>query len=255
MPMSPRLLRPVAAGGFNPSRLAGLGGWWDATDASTYTLDTGVTEWRDKSGLGQKWSQSTGANQPTVNATGIGGKAALSFNGSSSWMNLGSQNIGGNDLFAEAANAFALYIVTKSVATDSTARTLFAKASGTTATRTLQLFLNNGSNGNFTAIVRGETRNASSLPFLSSNTDGMFLFSWAGSAGQFRFNSNTATAAAGAASLESENVTLGARTSSSPTVFWSGLIGEIIFYNRVLPSAEQSRLFQYLNAKWGLSLT
>jgi hypothetical protein len=254
MPMSPRLLRPVAAGGFNPSRLAGLGGWWDATDASTYTLDTGVTEWRDKSGLGQKWSQSTGANQPTVNATGIGGKAALSFNGSSSWLNLGSQNIGGNNLFAEAANAFAIYVVTKNTDTSAAARTLVAKAGGSLANRTLQVFLSNPSTGVLNVAVRG-AQTISSANFLPANTDGLMLFSWSGSAAELRFNNATNSPSVSTAALESENVTLGARTASSPTVFWSGLIGEIIFYNRVLPSAEQSRLFQYLNAKWGLSLT
>jgi hypothetical protein len=48
---------------------------------------------------------------------------------------------------------------------------------------------------------------------------------------------------------------LGARTASSPQIFWVGLIGELVFYNKAISSSEQSALFAYLNAKWGLSLT
>lgn len=254
MPMSPRLLRPRAAAStaFDPRAISGIGGWFDATDASTYTLDTGVTEWRCKAVSGQKWSQTTGASQPTLNSTGIGGKAALSFSGSSQWMNLGSQTIGGNDLFASAGNPFSVYIVCRSTTGSGGGKTLIAKGSGAAATRTCQLLQNNET---LTVVARGSLTTSSTNIFPQS-TSGVCRLVWNGSAMTAAFNNDTLSITNGtAASVESENITLGCRTASAPSIFWIGLIGEVIFYGKAISSAEQSALFSYLNAKWGLSLT
>jgi hypothetical protein len=64
--MSARFLRPRASGGFLPSRIANLAGWWDMAVASTYTLNgTGISEWRDRiSSL--VVSQATAGNQPQL---------------------------------------------------------------------------------------------------------------------------------------------------------------------------------------------
>jgi hypothetical protein len=45
-----------------------VGLWYDAADASTITVSTGVSEWRDKSGNARHLSQATGANQPAWNS-------------------------------------------------------------------------------------------------------------------------------------------------------------------------------------------
>jgi len=243
MPMSPRLLRPTLSG-FDPRRLANLGGWWDATDSSSYTLGTGVTEWRDKSGLGQAFTQTTGASQPTVNATGINSKPALSFDGSNDFMTLGSATIGGNNLFAEAANAFSIYLITQSAGVGS----FFAQAVSTEAQRVLQCFRGAPNS----SIIRGTGSNPVTL---TENIPLLVAMSWDGTAATARSNNSTGTATVGAAAYSSDNILIGARSSASPALFLNGRISEIIFYNRVLGSAEQSRLFQYLNAKWGLSLT
>jgi hypothetical protein len=246
--MSPRLLRPIASGGFNPRRLANLGGWWDATDSSTYTLDTGVTEWRDKSGLGQAFTQTSGASQPALNSTGINSKPALSFDGSNDWMDLGSGTIGGNNLLAEAANAYSLFIICNSI-TGST--TLLAKSSATGALRTLQIIPLSGS---LSTTIRGTAQNQAAGTF-PENTRLMFALSWNGSSMEWRIANTSGTANVGSAAVEAQNVTLGARTASSPAVFFNGLIGEVIFYNRAISATERGSLFRYFNAKWGLSLT
>lgn len=248
MPMNPRLLRPTSGGRFDPRRISGIGAWFDATDSSTYTLDTGVTEWRCKAVSGQKFSQAIGASQPAINSTGIGGKAALSFDGSNDWMNLGSQTIGGNNLFAEAANSFSLIVVCR---LNSGLSGPLAKASATNAQRTFQYV---SFNGDMNTVLRGSNRlfDAGSFP---ATTDLMTYLRWDGSTMSWRIGNTTGTANVGSAAVESENVTLGCRTASSPAVFWNGTIGEVIFYNKALSSLEQSSLFLYFNAKWGLSLT
>jgi hypothetical protein len=245
-PMDNRLLRPRASGGFTPRLLANLGGWWDATDSSSYTLDTGVTQWRDKSGLGQVLTQSVGANQPTINSTGIGGKPALSFNGLTNFMTLGSATIGGNNLFAEAANSYSIYIVHRFA----TSGTLLAQAVSDAAQRVLQVLVTSNS---LTAVVRGGS--VSGGVGNPANVDGLYAATWTGSVFTNRFNNTTATVSVGASSYATDDILVGARTSSAPFLHMNGRIGEIIFYNRVLSASEQSRLFTHLNTKWGLSLT
>lgn len=89
MPMNARLLRPLASG-FNPRSIAGLALWLDAADASTVTLDTGVSVWADKSGNGRNASQSTGNNQPIYTAAGPNGKNVLTFDGTNDTMTTAS---------------------------------------------------------------------------------------------------------------------------------------------------------------------
>lgn len=78
MPMSPRLLRPRAAGGFDPRAIADLGLWLDASDTSTVTLNgSTVSEWRSKGARSVAATQSTASLQPTYSVSAVNGRAAL----------------------------------------------------------------------------------------------------------------------------------------------------------------------------------
>ena len=77
MAMNPKLLRPRVSG-FNPQQIANITAWWDASDASTITLNaTTVSEWRDKTGNGRHLMQGTALNQPTYAAADLGAKATV----------------------------------------------------------------------------------------------------------------------------------------------------------------------------------
>lgn len=78
--MNPRLLLPRASG-FSPKSIAGLQLWLDAADSSTITTATGVSEWRDKSSVGSKWTQATTNNQPATGTQSMNGKNVLVFDG------------------------------------------------------------------------------------------------------------------------------------------------------------------------------
>ena len=83
MSMSPRLLRPKAASGFDPRSISGLGLWLDFGDSASLTLSgSAISEARDKSGNSRHAVQATGANQPTVLANAINGRQVASFDGS-----------------------------------------------------------------------------------------------------------------------------------------------------------------------------
>ena len=80
MSMSPRLLRPRATG-FNVKALSGLVYWLDASQSSTVSEGTGVSEWRDAAGGSIKATQATGNNQPAYQTAAQNGKNAIYFDG------------------------------------------------------------------------------------------------------------------------------------------------------------------------------
>jgi len=64
-----------------PTNVSQLVAWFDADDASTFTLSgTAVSEWRDKSGNGFAVSQGTANNQPARTGT-VRGRACIDFDG------------------------------------------------------------------------------------------------------------------------------------------------------------------------------
>jgi hypothetical protein len=65
---TPAVLRPAA--------------WFDATDLSTITISTGVSEWRNKGVSGVSVTQGTAGSQPAYVANGINGLPVVSFDGS-----------------------------------------------------------------------------------------------------------------------------------------------------------------------------
>ena len=75
MPMNPRLLRPLATSGFDPKTLGGLAAWYDASKASSITLNgSNVSSWADLSGNGRDATQATAANQPSYSTAALNGK-------------------------------------------------------------------------------------------------------------------------------------------------------------------------------------
>ena len=65
--------------------------WLDADDFSTITLNgSTVSQWDDKSGNGRHASQATLSSQPTYTANGLNGKPAILFNGTSTFMDVPS---------------------------------------------------------------------------------------------------------------------------------------------------------------------
>jgi hypothetical protein len=65
---------PSSAASILPNQLAGLSGWWDASDSATLfnattggssvAADGGVARWEDKSGNARHWTQSNSADRP-----------------------------------------------------------------------------------------------------------------------------------------------------------------------------------------------
>ena len=256
MGMSPRLLRPRATG-FSPKNLSGLALWLDPTVASSLTISTGVQTWADLSGNGKHFTQSTGNSQPTL-AT-IGGKAALSFDGTNDHLLTTSTLFTGNSSFTFfqvfegtfPGNGTALF----------THRT--GEGGADTNDITVGLSANQGSNWAFGTL---RTRVAATRSSVTVNADQRFDSVDAAGIGALSivgtfsasptstawFKGTAAPSSAGTSTLTSVNgMTLGCRNQATRDLFYVGKMGEIIAYSRELSTSERRRVESYLAKKWG----
>ena len=60
--------------------------WWDASDASTITMQTGVSQISDKGSIGANMVQTSAAAQPEYDSVKQNGLSTISFNGSSHYL-------------------------------------------------------------------------------------------------------------------------------------------------------------------------
>lgn len=238
MALSPRLLVPRATG-FNPKSISGLAAWYDASNASSITLNsTTVSKWADLSGNGRDLNQSTASLQPNYNASGLNGRATLTTTGTQ-WMQASA--------FA-SSSAATIFLVWK---IDAASGTPFIFQRGTV--NDVHSFLMNPGINQIQA--RRGSSNQGTLTVSDLQTPGIWrlgtlVFSTTLSRifnGSTQGADNTATVSA---PVGNKVLTLfaldGATRSGSPG------IAEFLYYSSQLDATQQSSVRSYLAKKWGL---
>jgi hypothetical protein len=241
---------------FSPKQIAGLQLWLDASDASTLTtISGGVSEWRDKSAAARDFSQTTANNRPTITGSAIGGKPALTFDGS-------------NDFLRSSSNAGSLVFPS----------TIFIVANKST---------NAAAGGLITHYKTGEDAyNSSSAFAITTNADGSAihmlgasgtgLYSGIGSPSD-ALGSFIVSLTIASNSAQLRNLTSGASVTDSSFTFdnpatnnglglgvmsasfgnihqLAGDIAEVIGYSRALSATEHDTIARSLARKYGLTL-
>ena len=240
MPMSPRLLRPRATG-FNPKSISGLAAWYDASVASSITLNgSTVSQWNDLSGNGRNQAQATASLQPTYNASGLNGKGTLTTTGTQ-WMQsaaFASSASGDYTMFAvmKFDNLSGVPAGFQRGAINDAHSMLISSANTWTARRSS---LNQGTLA-VPSIVLGQFY----ILTLVFKTNLSRVFS-----GSTQGTDNTATVAA-----PTGNKVLTLFALGSGYVSGSPGFAEFLYYHAELSTTQQSRVRSYLNKKWGVSL-
>jgi hypothetical protein len=254
MPMNPRLLRPTASGVFDPRRIAGLGLWLDAGVDSSLTFNAStVSEWRDLSGNGRHFSQSTAASQPSTST--LNGRRVLSVAGASFM-------VGSNDVQTVLRNVSGV--------------TVICVASFGTGNNTNLIFFSNGTNQNQARFLMG--RNSSyggnfgvgGRRLDADSFAGIGYSAGTGSevyAGLFDYSDNDAFLFAGGTQQASNTSFLTAGNTSDTSSLASALfgtgtgtalatatLGELLIYSRALSATERQAAERYLGRKWGLTV-
>jgi len=222
--------------GFWPTAVSGLRLWLDASDASTITIATGVSQWNDKSGNGNNATQATGSAQPTVQTAAQNGLNTIRFTSSASQRFSLANSI-------SVASGYTLFGILRRGGPSGTNRVETLGSSTVTNAYALEFYtdskLYSSLNNYFvTSTVQSSTAYNLAVAYIYGSA----------TPGAIRFNRVDVTAA---------------NTSPAPTAtsfdlvgfgdnsYANGEIGEILLYNTVLPLATIQAIENYLKAKWG----
>ena len=237
--------------------------WLDASDTSTITEVGGaVSQWDDKSGNGNDFTQGTAANQPTTGTRTQNGLNVLDFDGTADFM------VGGDILDVLTGGLTMVGVVKMDVTTGN--RAFFGKSRADSTAGRYSLFWTtsgfvSGVTNSFTALFHDTAQRAPSSDPGSGNRTDVFIH------GQrvIRNDEDTlwrnGTVVATNSSLDgttsydsSDEWMIGAYQSASGSTppfagtYLDGFIGEIIVFLEDLTDSEMGQVNSYLNDKWNV---
>lgn len=225
-------------GGFQPVQLGGCVLWLRADRGVTQSSGS-VSAWADQSGSGRNFSQGTGANQPSYQATaGPNAQPAIVFNGTSDLMTCATSVLG--------LATCTVFLVLQYSATPATYATVLAwQDTGGSAGVEI------GSDGTLKRYV--------GAPNVGEVSDGAVTTS----AEKWTIQNNSSTWSlrvnGSSQSLSGNPMTplsgtagsiLGARPGGS--LFFKGALSEAIAYSGVLSAAQVAQVEGYLKGRYGL---
>jgi len=238
----PDFLSPDSQGRpFTPAALAGLHLWYDAADASTFTL-TGalVDQWRDKSGTGSNKTLAPNPNKPTRQLDGAR-------------MGVLSNTVGSNQLQASVISptfgstvGYTAFIAVRSLAAPVN-NTFFRFQAGGSINNGVGYpvaFNNTTQDIGFPAIATAATTQTNANIYCIRQDDT--------TTGIKRQGAAEVTGASTATLNGIDKVYIGSAQLSG-VVCWDGYIYEFVCYSRVLTTAERAQVEAYLMAKWSIT--
>jgi hypothetical protein len=264
-------LDDITTGAINdPSDLSNLVSWFDASDATSITMDGGfnVSVWNDKATGISGVTQVTPANQPTF--TDADGDDGIRFTRANSEFLFSS----GSPIVGQASTVFAVY---KPVATtDGALFSLSNDTPGGTGDLTTYEYWSGHTTGSKTELrdqdgVRQASGVAQRVVILASGGEinKTRLVAWRNAAfegeGQiFPSGVTQETDFSINGSVEANdlsNTTFGrfsgaqiASVYSGATDYWDGILKELVIYDRILSDTEIERFKLYAEAKWTLDI-
>jgi hypothetical protein len=246
MAMNPRLLRPIASGVFDPRTIPDLAHWYDASDSTTVTQDSGrVANLADKVGGINAANSVTGSTQPEYITGGRNGRNVIRFVAGQSTELILSSGVtfgtGGNLIFTSVCVYFR----------DNSTHILGSMGFNIGVNISYHHFLSNTQMGSHTSAA------ATNFNLASNAGTGGFIITTARNAGTscvMRLNGvqYTDTTSTGVTNITARNSTRIGRTNVSG--YMTGDIGEFLMWQRVLTADELAALERGLARKWGIPL-
>ncbi len=231
-----------AGGGItSPAQVAGLAYWLKGSAVTGLADGAAVASWPDSSGNGHAATQATAAAQPIYKASGLNGKPALRFNGSSQYLTLGDLS----GLFPAAASLFivATYNGLQNQCLYSTSPYDSASQTGDD----YSYFQSNGG-GYFSQFRTPRTAQFGPMPSTGSN-----LFSLVSGPSSFEVWVNQVNNVALSSTFApGTNHLIGHSNCAANTAYLLGDISEIIAYSAALSQADRQNVEGYLKAQYGI---
>jgi hypothetical protein len=237
---------------FSPTSLAGLTGWWDASDSDTLfdassggslsSADGAVGRWEDKSGNGRHFTQSVSGSRPVRKTSIQNGRDAIRLDGSDDALE-GSVAISS----FVSATASTVFVVARaasasSVVLDSDSAHGFFDAGSS--------YGSSGFVGSYAAFAFGQQPAAPSIAYSVGDWKALTTRHGDGSL-EIRLNGASATSASVSSRLFlTVPMNVGVNFVGQ---FFDGDVGEIIAYNVALSTPDREAVEAYLIEKWGLT--
>lgn len=242
---------------FTPAAVPGLVLWVDAMDMGSLsddsdnpiTADALVKTWRDKSGRGNNAANATAGQQPRFRATGMGtGRPALEFYADG---NFDVLNVTDNaDFNYSGCGVYAAFNWKTNTGSQ---QAVVAKYNTTGNQREIAMAINTTPNLIFissTDGTGGTVTNAVATDTISTATNYIGSARWNGTTktAQVNLTGNSGTDSPASIYAGTANVTIGCLSSGVQGL--QGYIGEVLFYNQSISSANHTLIVNYLKAKW-----
>lgn len=220
--------------------------WFDASDSDTITIDTGVSEWQDKSGNDRHVTQSFAAWQPALQAADLNGKDTIRFAG----------DMLSHPAFSNDLGYFTAFVVMKPDSEVSNG-IVFARYNPTSSNRvgqyaedyynTLNTLINNsagsGKQGRFTG-----TSTAWFQCVTVAQEDNQLKAYVDGVVGAMIGDLSPGPRVTALSTLDIG----GGNSVSSITNPFNGNIAEVILFQRELSDTDRQQVEGYLAWKWGM---
>jgi hypothetical protein len=239
----------TTTGAFSPADLGGLYMWFDASDSSTLTIDTGkVIGWDDKSGNGRNLTE--GGNVIVDNSTFS--NQTLYFDGTRNVTRL-YRTFSITNLFTLFPDGITHYIVSKWPETETLQRSLFGWAKDAiTYTQDDLLTGNYGGLCYFGRIKNGSVLFITPPPYppLASNKLDLVKYSHVYPSPYthtIEVNDSIISASANIDPLVGR-FTIGECNDSTEN--WIGNLAEFLVYDKILTTEEDTKVKTYLKNKW-----
>lgn len=249
--MSLTYLTPLKNASFSPPNIAGLQLWLDAQKTSSLTQSGGaVSLWADRSTNAYTFTQPTGANQPTVDASTLNGFQSLKFTGANNsymWLSLVGS---GGGVSCISSTVFCVYQKFGSITNNAI---LFEGNNGS-----MPGTENGGPLGDYSTVLEIYDSVATFQDFTITTGTSPHIITiqpGTGPASSTMSANNVALSKAGSAGTTyGAGLALGLLGSrGSSGVFATNIyLGEVLVYNSTLSAGDVSKVYSYLSAKWGI---
>lgn len=238
---------------FKPTDLSGLVAWYDPADNATVFSNAACTTpavagtdsvgcIKDKSGNSNNATQATVANQPFYSALAINTRPAMTFDGSTDYLDLGA---------SVQTSADGTYIVVYNTADATAAKRVLIGSSPAGEESSLYLDATHHLAGSADAsATTGATAG------VNSGSAELAMYSWESSGGTRQVYLNDPNTPDGSSTASiilvgNSNDYLGALNSGTASAFYPGKIAEVMVFNRQLSSTELGQIKNYIHIRWG----
>jgi len=228
---------------------------WVRSDLSITMNGSTVSGWADMSGEGNDFAQATAADQPSLSSAGLGGRAELTFDGSSDVLE-------GSNLYGmlSAVGEWTIVVICRGWSWGATYGATWGTAHGRAVMGApsnggsyLSLVVGNSSQGPTSGFYPSGAPAPAVAPADSAGDEGADLIWVALSDGDLvtRINGEAGSVVSGG-DLNTAVTTLAVGRGTNQTTFWDGGISEVMIFDGALSGDETRQVEQYLGDRYNI---